>query len=190
MAPMVVGRLVHAPLQRGAARRAIMAPWSNTIPTCCSSAWRRCERRSRCCGCSSGAPVDVYLVGGAVRDLMLGCEPRELDLVVEDELEPFIARIGAARKLHDRFATAKLTLEGFRVRPRTCAPRDVRPSRRAPDRGGGEPRRRPGPARFHRQCDRTCDRGPGARGADRLQRCDRGPGRRDTARAARRELHR
>ena len=61
----------------------------------------------------SGAPVDVYLVGGAVRDLMLGCEPRELDLVVEDELEPFIARIGAARKLHDRFATAKLTLEGF-----------------------------------------------------------------------------
>ena len=36
----------------------------------------------------AGAPVDVYLVGGAVRDLMLGCEPRELDLVVEDELEP------------------------------------------------------------------------------------------------------
>jgi tRNA nucleotidyltransferase (CCA-adding enzyme) len=59
------------------------------------------------------APADVYLVGGAVRDMMLGSEPRELDLVVETELEPLTARLGATCKLHDRFATAKLTLAGF-----------------------------------------------------------------------------
>jgi tRNA nucleotidyltransferase (CCA-adding enzyme) len=59
------------------------------------------------------AAADVYLVGGAVRDMMLGSEPRELDLVVEGELEPVIARLGATCKLHDRFATAKLTLDGF-----------------------------------------------------------------------------
>lgn len=58
------------------------------------------------------SPTDVYLVGGAVRDMMLGFEPRELDLVVETELEPVIAQLGAGGRLHDRFTTAKLTLDG------------------------------------------------------------------------------
>ena len=90
-----------------------MALWSTRIPTCCLPASRRYPPHGRCLRHSPTAPADVYLVGGAVRDMMLGSEPRELDLVVEGELEPVIARLGATCKLHDRFATAKLTLDGF-----------------------------------------------------------------------------
>jgi tRNA nucleotidyltransferase (CCA-adding enzyme) len=35
------------------------------------------------------APANAYLVGGAVRDLLLGRRPRELDVVVEDRDSPF-----------------------------------------------------------------------------------------------------
>ena len=59
-----------------------------------------------------GAPIAVYLVGGAVRDLILETEPRELDLVIESELEPFIEQLGASARLHDRFGTATLELDG------------------------------------------------------------------------------
>ena len=58
------------------------------------------------------APTGVYLVGGAVRDLILEIEPRELDLVIESELDPFIERLGASGRLHDRFGTAILELDG------------------------------------------------------------------------------
>ena len=52
--------------------------------------------------------LDVYLVGGAVRDLMLETPPRELDLLVESELEPVLHRLGATGTVHDRFGTAQL----------------------------------------------------------------------------------
>ncbi len=58
-------------------------------------------------------PTEVFLIGGAVRDLMLGREPRELDLAVESELGPVIEQLGAAATVHDRFGTATLTLGGF-----------------------------------------------------------------------------
>lgn len=58
-------------------------------------------------------PTEVFLIGGAVRDLMLGREPRELDLTVESELGPVIEQLGAAATVHDRFGTATLTLGGF-----------------------------------------------------------------------------
>ena len=57
--------------------------------------------------------LDVYLVGGAVRDLMLETPPRELDLLVESELEPVLHRLGATGTVHDRFGTAQLELDGF-----------------------------------------------------------------------------
>lgn len=41
------------------------------------------------------APAGAYLVGGAVRDLLLGRAPRELDVVLEDSREPDLAREGA-----------------------------------------------------------------------------------------------
>ncbi len=62
----------------------------------------------------ASSPTDVYLVGGAVRDLMLGTEPREFDLLIESELEPFVVQLGAASTLHGRFGTANLELDGFR----------------------------------------------------------------------------
>jgi tRNA nucleotidyltransferase (CCA-adding enzyme) len=52
----------------------------------------------------------VHLVGGAVRDLVLGRTPSELDVVVEGDIEPLAARLaagGEARPVaHERFATA------------------------------------------------------------------------------------
>lgn len=57
----------------------------------------------------------VYLVGGAVRDLLLSSaeQPVDLDLVVDGELEPVIALLGAPARSHDRFATCTVELNGF-----------------------------------------------------------------------------
>ncbi|HWC28304.1 MAG TPA: hypothetical protein VG474_17060, partial [Solirubrobacteraceae bacterium] len=57
----------------------------------------------------AAAAIDgVHLVGGAVRDLLLGREPRELDVVVEGDVAALAARLaaGGERVAHDRFATA------------------------------------------------------------------------------------
>jgi tRNA nucleotidyltransferase (CCA-adding enzyme) len=63
-------------------------------------------------GAAADAPsaaTDVALVGGSVRDLLLGREPRELDLVVEGDLEPVLAALGPGDVLrHERFGTAVL----------------------------------------------------------------------------------
>jgi tRNA nucleotidyltransferase (CCA-adding enzyme) len=55
---------------------------------------------------------DVHLVGGAVRDLMLDTEPRELDLLLEEDLAPVLERLEASGREYDRFSTATVTLEG------------------------------------------------------------------------------
>jgi len=55
----------------------------------------------------------VHLVGGAVRDLLLGGHPTDLDLVVEGELAPVIARLGGAVRGHDRFGTATVAVGAF-----------------------------------------------------------------------------
>ncbi len=54
----------------------------------------------------------VYLVGGAVRDLLRGGEPFDLDLVVEGDAAALARRLGPAR-VHDRFGTSTVTLDGF-----------------------------------------------------------------------------
>jgi tRNA nucleotidyltransferase (CCA-adding enzyme) len=50
----------------------------------------------------------VHLVGGAVRDLLLGRMPSELDVIVEGDIAPLAARLGAGKEAvaHERFATA------------------------------------------------------------------------------------
>jgi tRNA nucleotidyltransferase (CCA-adding enzyme) len=53
----------------------------------------------------------VHLVGGAVRDLLLEREPRELDLVVEGDVDAAATRLGGEVTAHDRFGTA-LVREG------------------------------------------------------------------------------
>jgi tRNA nucleotidyltransferase (CCA-adding enzyme) len=57
-----------------------------------------------------GAEPGVHVVGGAVRDALLGTVPRELDIVVEGDAVP-VARHAAERLggdviVHDRFGTA------------------------------------------------------------------------------------
>ena len=71
---------------------------------------------------------DVELVGGAVRDLLLGREPRELDVVVGGDEEAFTqaaplfarklaARLGvlAGANEHERFGTALVEWDGGRI---------------------------------------------------------------------------
>src|SRR5512142_1075072 len=55
----------------------------------------------------------VHLVGGAVRDLLLGGTPFDLDLVVEGDAAAFAASLGGTLKLHDRFGTSTVVLDGF-----------------------------------------------------------------------------
>lgn len=60
-----------------------------------------------------GEGQDVYLVGGAVRDLILGAEPLDLDLVVDGELESVAALLGTPDRVHDRFETRTVSLGDF-----------------------------------------------------------------------------
>jgi len=48
----------------------------------------------------------VWIVGGAVRDALLGRDPRDLDLVVEGDAAAVARRLGEEAVLHDRFGTA------------------------------------------------------------------------------------
>ncbi len=54
----------------------------------------------------------VYVVGGAVRDLLLGREPRELDFVVEGDALAVARRIGGRVVAHERFGTATVSVPG------------------------------------------------------------------------------
>jgi tRNA nucleotidyltransferase (CCA-adding enzyme) len=62
---------------------------------------------------ASAAPV--YLVGGAVRDLLLGRDRSDVDLVVVGDAAGLAAALGAEAVEHERFATAKVALDGHEV---------------------------------------------------------------------------
>jgi tRNA nucleotidyltransferase (CCA-adding enzyme) len=55
----------------------------------------------------------IHLVGGAVRDLLMGDQPSDLDLVVEGDADSLARRLGGEARFHDRFGTSTVTLEGF-----------------------------------------------------------------------------
>jgi tRNA nucleotidyltransferase (CCA-adding enzyme) len=61
----------------------------------------------------------VELVGGAVRDLMLGLRPRELDVVAQADVEALAqtlaARLGGEATVHERFGTALVSAPAARV---------------------------------------------------------------------------
>jgi tRNA nucleotidyltransferase (CCA-adding enzyme) len=61
------------------------------------------------------ASEPVYLVGGAVRDLLLDQGRADIDLVVEGDATSLASRLGADVVSHERFATAKVELDGHRV---------------------------------------------------------------------------
>ena len=55
----------------------------------------------------------VYVVGGAVRDLLLGGQPVDLDLVVEGDAADVAQRLGGSAVVHDRFGTSTVRVDGF-----------------------------------------------------------------------------
>jgi tRNA nucleotidyltransferase (CCA-adding enzyme) len=57
----------------------------------------------------------VFLVGGAVRELMLGRGCADIDLVVEGDAVALAERLGAEVTHHERFGTAKVALDGHVV---------------------------------------------------------------------------
>ncbi|HEY5943734.1 MAG TPA: hypothetical protein VIT89_12850 [Solirubrobacterales bacterium] len=57
----------------------------------------------------------VYLVGGAVRDLLLGRPRADVDLVVEGDAGALAERLGGAEKEHERFGTVKVEIDGHEV---------------------------------------------------------------------------
>ena len=57
----------------------------------------------------------VYLVGGAVRDLLLGQPRADLDLAVEGEVGALADRLGAITAEHERFGTVKADVEGHEI---------------------------------------------------------------------------
>jgi len=58
-------------------------------------------------------PAGIYLVGGAVRDVLLGGRPFDLDLVVEGDAAAAAASLGGELTVHDRFGTSTVRLDGF-----------------------------------------------------------------------------
>lgn len=63
----------------------------------------------------SAASEPVFLVGGAVRDLLLGRGRADIDLVVEGDAAALASRLSADVVSHERFATAKVSLDGHEV---------------------------------------------------------------------------
>ena len=59
--------------------------------------------------------LSLYLVGGVVRDLLLGVPHAELDLVVEGELRPIAESLGGEQVDHERFATAVVRVGDLRI---------------------------------------------------------------------------
>jgi tRNA nucleotidyltransferase (CCA-adding enzyme) len=57
----------------------------------------------------------VYLVGGAVRDLLLGRERADVDLVVVGNAAELATNLDAEPVEHERFATAKAQLDGHEI---------------------------------------------------------------------------
>ena len=91
---------------------------------------------------TAGAPV--HIVGGAVRDALLGRGPRQLDLVVEGDPSRLIEALGGDAVIHDRFETAAVRtpagiVDVARARaeayPRPGALPEVRPADLAEDLG-------------------------------------------------------
>ena len=56
------------------------------------------------------AGADAYLVGGAVRDALLGRSVGNLDLVVDTDAAGLIEALGAPARVYDRFETATVDL--------------------------------------------------------------------------------
>ena len=61
------------------------------------------------------AEEPVYLVGGAVRDLLLGRPRADVDLAVVGDAAALAERLGGAAVEHERFGTVKVEVEGHEI---------------------------------------------------------------------------
>ena len=135
----------------------------------CGAAARPLTRCKRCpaapaCSTLFSPADDLYLVGGAVRDLLLGRTPRELDLVGDRRRRRGRRAPGRrgdrARSLRHR-ARARRRLP---IRPRARPGRDLSAPRRAARGAPGDARGGPRPPRRDGQRDRAEPRrAPGGR---------------------------
>ena len=57
----------------------------------------------------------TYLVGGAVRDLLLGRDRTDLDIAVEGDAAAVGRRLGGEVRTHERFATATVHTDGLEL---------------------------------------------------------------------------
>ena len=122
---------------------------------------------------AAAAAAPVYLVGGAVRDLLLGRGRADIDLVVVGDAAGLAAGVGAEWTEHERFGTAKASSTAT-ARHRRSPGRDL-PAARGPARGaaGADYRGRPLAAGLHDQ--RDGDPAPAAARTDRPPRRPRRP---------------
>jgi tRNA nucleotidyltransferase (CCA-adding enzyme) len=63
----------------------------------------------------AAAGVPAYLVGGAVRDLLLGRDRTDVDVVVEGDPAEVAARLGGEARPHERFGTIAVLADGLEV---------------------------------------------------------------------------
>jgi tRNA nucleotidyltransferase (CCA-adding enzyme) len=63
----------------------------------------------------AAAGLDAYLVGGAVRDLLLGRSRADIDVAVEGGVAKLAERLGGRQRAHLRFGTATVQVEGLEV---------------------------------------------------------------------------
>jgi tRNA nucleotidyltransferase (CCA-adding enzyme) len=61
-----------------------------------------------------GSGPDAYVVGGTVRDLLLGLDPLDLDVVVEGPLAPVLEALGMPAREHGQFETATVMVGALR----------------------------------------------------------------------------
>jgi tRNA nucleotidyltransferase (CCA-adding enzyme) len=64
---------------------------------------------------AASADLPAYLVGGVVRDLLLGRDRADMDVAVEGDVAELARRLGGEVRHHERFATATVLVDGLEV---------------------------------------------------------------------------
>ena len=63
----------------------------------------------------SGEKGRIYLVGGAVRDVLMGVEITDIDLVTEGDAAVVASGLSEDALIHERFGTAEVMVDGIRI---------------------------------------------------------------------------